>query len=359
MKRRTLFTLIIVLVLALTSALAFVGCNKNKDGHPKDDSFVGCVSQKTYEDETSAVRGFLNEEIDGKTTQTQFVNAEKGKTLNDGEIAKLKLGETIKATEVESASYFTVTYLETAQKRDSLEESAPSKNYEIIVLKIGSGYRYYIPALKDGSALPSAYIQNVCNPIKYLNVTETVEVVSTAQAEGMAISVVMEITIKIDWNKAYMRVVMGVLGQTEVQEYYIASENNALYMYSYDNYYKWWIPQERLPFSNFEDYVFSEFFNFDHSYFERTNTGFKINERKGQEFLSDVLSNTLNGMDVGYNLGRMSVDYFVKNGKLDEVIAEFSMDASAVGTQVQTEVTMKTKYSDYGTTVVELPKNMD
>lgn len=371
MKRKTLLAIFLALVVSLAAVFAFAGCddgnNNNNDGdnnnstdndtHVADNSFVGYLSEITYEDATSAARGFLSEELDGAATSTQFVDAQKGKDLTSNEIASLELGDDINVADIESASYYTVTYTEGNVARAVAADAGQTKTYEIIIIKIGSHYYYYIPIMPKGGVITNSYISMVCDAQKYLNVTETTVSTTTTNVEGMTMAATVTSTAKLAGDRAYVKMVSTVvatfMGESEtmeeVEEYYIVTEEDGVYMYSYNEYSNSWQRGGKLPYDSWEDYVLESLFKFDHSYFERTNSGFKMTEDKLQQYLSDVMGN----LAAGYTVDSASANYYVKDARLDEIVVNVSMNGALMTS------TAHTTYTNYGTTVIELPFDVE
>lgn len=344
--KRTLLTLIIVLVLVLTSTLTFVGCI-----HPADNSFGGYLSTTSYDDKMSAVRAFLKEELDGVSVKTELVQAEMKGELSSKEIEKLNLGDDIKASDVNSAVHYCVTYTDSSN-------STQEKTYNIIIVNIGSKYHYYTPIIPEGELITNSYISNICDPSKYLNVTETMVLKTSSSDQPIGrqkTESTVTTTIKVDGDKAYMKIETKVKKEKNVEEFYLVSRDNGFFMYTYNKDTKMWEGQKLLDYDDFDDFVTNEIITFDHSYFERTRSGFKINSDKIKQYLKQIL-----GQDVGgsVTIDKFSGDYYVKNARLDRFAVEFGLHTRDISYK-RVSVSIETKFTKYGKTVVKLPENMD
>ena len=92
-------------------------------------------------------------------------------------------------------------------------------------------------------------------------------------------------------------------------------------------------------------------FKFDHTYFVKTNSGFKLSDEKLNSYLDDVMSN----LGVYGTVTSGSADYYVKDGRLDGASVNLAMQMTQSGVNIKTTVSATTTYSDYGTTVITIP----
>lgn len=356
MKKRSLLTAFLALVISLVTVFAFAGCDDKKDSRAADNSFVGCLSETTYDNENSAARGFLSEELDGAATKTQFVDAEAGATLSAEEIENLELGDDVNAADVESAVYYTVKYIETDATRAAADSSYNTKSYEIIIIKIGSHYYYYIPIMPKGGSITNSYIEMVCDPQKYFNVTETAVTKSTSKVAGMSVTATITTTTKVANGNLHLKMVSSMLGEESVEEYYFVTVNNSIVGYAYNEYSGSWYRAGSLSYTSLEEYLEAELFKFDHSYFERTESGFKMKGDKTQQYLNDVMGDQFKSiLGMGLSINSVGANYYVKDGRLDEVNVDLSMKGTLEGMSVQATASGHITYTNYGTTVINLP----
>ncbi|MCH5162074.1 MAG: hypothetical protein J1G38_01115 [Clostridiales bacterium] len=367
MKRKSLLALVLALVMSIAAVFALVGCGGGESGgesggdkRPADTSFVGCLSAATYEDEESAAIGFLSAELDGAATKTQFVGAEKGDELSEEEIAALELGDDIDVNDVESAAHYTVKYTETEVSDKAHASAESAKSYKIVIIKIGSHYYYYIPVMPKGGAITNSYIAMVCDPKKYVNVTETSVGKSTTTVQGYSVTVTLTTTTKLAGDRAHIKLVSSILGETQIEEYYLVTENESLVMYYYDKYDDSWENFGSAEYATLEQLLEDAVFNFDHTYFERTASGFKMSSGKLRQYLNDVMGDDLKALlGRDFQVKSASADYYVKDARLDEVKAKITMKGVVEGMSTTATVSTTTKYTDYGTTVIDLPFSIE
>ena len=358
--KKSFLTVFMVLAISLAAVFTFAGCGDKKDSHAADNSFVGCLSATTYADADGAARGFLSEELDGGATKTQFVDAEEGNALSAEEIESLELGDDIDAADIDSAVYYTVKYVETGARAAAYDSSAQTKSYEIIIIKVGSVYYYYIPVMPKGSAITNSYLAMVCDPQKYFNVTETVVSTSTSKAQGYSATATITMVTKIADGNAHLKITASMLGNEEVTEYYLVTTSKGIVSYYYDDYSHSWEKAGSAEYSSLETYLEEELFDFDHSYFERTDSGFKMASDKMQRYLNDVMGEQFKSvLRLGLSIDSVSANYYVKDARLDEIEVDLAMSGVVEGVSLTASASAHTTYTNYGTTVIDLPFDVD
>ncbi|MCH5161531.1 MAG: hypothetical protein J1G04_05825 [Clostridiales bacterium] len=378
MKRKSIVAVFLALVMSVVAVFALVGCGGgggSKDKHAVDDSFVGCISSESYSSADSAVRAFLTEEIDGAATHTTFVDAKEGKALTAKEIGNLELGDEISVDDIDSAVYYTVTYTTDNYSGYGILTSADSdvSSYKIVVIKIGSRYYYYVPVMPNGGTLTKSYISMVCDPSKYQNVTitetsNTEAKVSMGPLGNMTSNSVITSITEITEDKVHLKIVtsmaMSMVGESEqdeaTMEYYIVKVGDSLVAYYYDDdSEEWRRGGGATDYSSIEE-VIKEAFKFDHSYFERTSSGFKMSEGKLEQYLTDVMGSSFEAiLDMGLEINKASAEYYVKNGRLDESVVNISLGVSMGSLGTTAKATAHATYTKFGTTKITLPFSVE
>lgn len=350
MKKKTFGTVLLSVIIAIAATFSLIGCGGGEatDNHAPDNSFEGSISAQSYATVNAAAKAFLTEEINGKATTATFVAYEKSADLTEEEIAELNLGDDFEyaVEDIDSAESGVVSYF------DSVARAATdTKTARLIIIKIGSVYWYYVPLFKNGDVLTNSYMDNILDFTKYRNMTQT-SVVKTVGKSGLMSSVTtVTVTIKIAGDKVHFKQETLVNGETEITEYYFHFTSNAANVYEYDEYTQSWKRMLNGRYSSVDD-VLKEAFKYDASYFVKTTTGFKMNSDKLTQYLDDVLSEikTANCTVTG-----ASADYYVKDGRLDSVVATVSMDVTTQGRTIKATSTSTATYSDFGTTEIEFP----
>ncbi len=349
MKKKPFISVIMTAILTVAAVFALVGCGGDDaaEQHAPDKSFQGSVSENSYATTDDAVKGFLAEELNGEATTATFVSYEKVGDLTAEEIAELNLGDGFADATVDSAENGTVTYNEATTSAVS-ESAEGAKTARVIIIKVGSVYWYYVPVFKSGEAVTNSYMSNVLDFTKYANVTETITSKTTVSAQGQSQSVTVKVTTKIDNDKIYFKqVAPAVTGGSETSEYYFVSTNEGLIMYSKVG--SEWSPSS-TEFESIDAFL-EEAFKIDHSYFVKTDSGFKLASDKFQAYIDNVMPE----MPYQGTIKSTTANYYVKDGKLDSASAKLTMKASLMGQSMNVSANISTTYTDFGTTVVNLP----
>ncbi|MDE7464364.1 MAG: hypothetical protein K2M48_04975 [Clostridiales bacterium] len=356
MKKKSFVAILLSAVMAIAATFALVGCGDNDGGngdggdkHAADTSFVGSISVQSYESANDAAAAFLTEELDGAATSTTFVSYEKSADLTEEEIAELNLGEDFEFTveDIDSAENGVVSYTESTSAVN--ESAAGAKTARVVIIKIGSVYWYYVPMFKDGEVLTNSYMDNILDFTKYANVTETVVSKSVVSAGGQMAETSITITTKIANDKIYFKQVAPnpYTNQKETTEYYFVVTEEGLLMY--DKVGSEW-DSSYSGFDSLDEFLEAAF-KYDASYFVKTKSGFKMNSEKLTQFLRDVLDN----IGQGYTISSVSANYYVKDARLDSAESNVKMKMTYQGQTINGTATVTTTYTDYGTTVVNLP----
>lgn len=171
---KKLLATILIALLAMSCLLAFVGCNSNDEEY--GDTFVGAISQSTFESVEDAVKGFLEEEISGQAFVAEYVGYTKTADLSKDEIDVLKIDEEIKK-DIVSVERGEVEYIEQFNKESELLTKLASetcKRIVYIVRYVKNGeklYRFYIPVAVEGETLTYSEYKNIFDIDKFMNFT--------------------------------------------------------------------------------------------------------------------------------------------------------------------------------------------
>lgn len=361
MKRTRIAALLLVLVLALASTFVCVGCGKDKkkaDKHPADNSFAGAMSTESYESEDDAAAAFVENEINGKATDATFVSYKKEKDLTKSEIEALVLGGDYSASEVVSAESGKVTFTEDNLESRAARSSSSSgnKTSRIFIIKIGNVYFYYTPVFKKGETLTKSYISEILDYNKYTNST----IISTSKATAQGVSATTTITVKYAENGVYSKTEIKSIGVYSVTELILVPYTNeygtTLLGYTRqgtseneDEMSSW--SSTYLGYSSIEGFLKASF-NIDHSYFERADWGFKMSKDKMNQYMNDTLGDFMSAY--GGEIKSGDAKYYVADGKLSTSEAKMTL-ATNYGTFT---VTATGKYTNFGSTVVEIPEEI-
>ncbi len=377
MKKRFIAT-ILCAVMAVFTALAFVGCGGNDGGeyHPKDTFYKGTVSESSYETTNAAAEAFISEQISGDVTDATFVAYDKKSDLTEEEIAELVIPETEKE-KIASVEKGEIKYTIAAESGVLASAEENVKLYVIIIIRYNDNtYKYYAPVLNTGDPITKAYYDEVFANEKYENCTMkgVVGADITAKQSGITMTANMKITTEGKINDEYMYVkvttslnMLGMSNKSVVENFVVWDENmNATKEFtridggewsSLGNYYD-------AARSSVADNKLSAMPAFDYSYFQKTSTGFKLNSEKFAAFLQGVMDEVMGDMSdmissgVKINITKATYDCFVEDGKVSQTVMTVAGNYTVDGVNCTLNEKVTLKYSDFGTTTVTIPSDL-
>lgn len=364
-----------LLAITMASMCFFMsGCSSrtsNKKSNEGNETFTGVLSTESYKSENDAAAAFLQNEIGNENSPVTFSNAQKEKDLSEKEIESLNIG-TVEG-QIEKVQRWNVHYTKKqTANADNMSASLVSAKNEngvnvtvyivVILLTPGSAtveavyeYKYFVPLPENGEPISSSYFASVFDSQKYRNCTCT----SISKSTSAGISATVTTKIYITENAAKMEITTATFGTDETTiEVYIAEVDGvakgvmATNGGSYNSY-----PLSSMGIYKMEDVYRSQFNEDNFALFEKTNYGFKMNE----DGLKSILDNTMNsllgsmGSSISANSTSASSEYKVIDGRIvsAETVTTISMDS--VGTTLTVSVNASTKYSEFGTTTVDIP----
>lgn len=363
MTGRKFLSLLLVLVLALASVFAFAGCSK----HPADESFTGAISAESYETKEEAAVAFVQQEINGKATNAIFVSYEKDKDLSEKEISNLNLGDKYSVSDVESAEMGEVTFEENVQTSYVGDDSVATlssraaefgvvrKTSRMVIIKIGYVYLYYVPVFEKGEMITNSYISMILDYTKYRNMTEKSVSKSSVSLIGIKNETTITTTTKVTENALYSKIVTKAAEGSGIVELYVIERNSSLYAFQRtgekENEMSSW-KKVYFTYSSIESFL-QNLFKFDHSYFERTKSGFKMSEDKLIAYVNDIMDNAFDS--IGAEVTSGEVNYYVEDGRLSSSDVTMKMKVEAEGMKLNAKSTAECEWIDFGTTEIEIP----
>ncbi|MBD5100422.1 MAG: hypothetical protein HDT29_03990 [Clostridiales bacterium] len=325
--------IILVMLTVVFCLLAFVACN-NDDGNNKIS--VGAVSKMTYVSVESAVKGFLKEEISGIAFTATYVDYIKILDLSQDEIKKLTIDDEYKSG---------IVSVEKGQVRYSVQYSEMSvkRNLYIIVYNTGE-CRYICPNVEIGETLTSSYFKSLLNANNYLNSTFVIDESITPIDDSIESKIENKSVYKFTDNAYYDSFsysIGGIADGGRTNYGYFEADKIFYYkIYDDDSQFKCTEDCNKLDFvlektelidDNFDDFDLNYF---DHSYFEKTATGFYSRE--------DILD--FNDEDV-----LPSYVVAVEDSVISQIMATYEYN---YGIYI-----LKCKITDIGSTKIDLPKD--
>ena len=344
--------------------------NTGAQGITCSETYGGAVSAQSYGDTQSAVNAYIANEISASAT---VVGISKTGDLTAEEKNALPLTSEQKAG-LTSAEVYAVTYTNSATAAASAVLSAdPSvKERKVYLLSIDGRVFYLDPIPEAGDELSKSYYESVLGFANYRNCTITQTTSSSATMAGITATNTIELTIKIDDDKVYyvtkMTVPQATSGTTIVYDtvyayYYMEQTETGLVAYSSLDEVTWqpdtmYDMNSGAPVDNISDIVV--LCQYDHSYLEKTSTGFTIKQEYLNEYVSSVLSSYM-----GATVGEAYAYYYVSDGVVVRSYARINATMSmsvGVGSSATMEMTISANtdanVGSFGTTVVETPSGI-
>lgn len=259
------------------------------------ETYGGTISESSYETIESASCAYLQAEIDSASRRSEFVSCQRGKTLSANAIEDLRLGE-----EFQSVEEVEVVYKigETVYKR---------KIYACYLEE--NGYKYFSPPAYVGEDITSSYYQSVISKSKFENFTLKLRSVSAISLYGVPIRSTTEYTMQVANGVAYYKEESGFLWFKSTREIYAYDGIDGIYGVAKESLsgfdadtgehvsesHDWEYCEVMLPFGTVKrisDFsMFGLYDGMDHSFFEKTKTGFASKRSLREEFSRIVLQN--------------------------------------------------------------------
>lgn len=380
MKKR-----IIAVLIAIVAAFACLSLTACSEGN-YSETFNGVASTESYSDENEAAAAFVSNEFNGETSSVQFVAYTKSNDLTEEEIETLTLSEEDK-TDLVGVEVGRVSYTETSITGYAYRATNTElKYYKVYILRYttseGSAYKYYVPAVANGEVLSKSYFESVFNLDNYKNCTNTVNmVVAVTISQGMfrvTVDTTMSYTVKITEDGVYMVITTtepvnsgsSITHVTSTRELYIMKTQTGYFGAERTDGGAWDTGSINLQ-SQFGVDELSELFGaqladfVDHTYFEKTNTGFKLKGDRAQLYFDQATAEVeqfqqyINQYGLTYGV---EASYFVTEGMLSKATAEVTLSGSIIESGVSANLfissSIENLYSDFGTTSFELPTEL-
>lgn len=353
MKKAVGATVLVVILLTMCIGGVWVGlilCGRTS----YSETYTGYVSEQTYDTPEASLQGFLETEVSGKAVKAVYVGYTKEKELTETEIKALPMQEEfldgllsveeVRVEYTESKDVATVSAIRTASVENVMDDVYTRK---VFILTYTGMFRFFAPALTDGDALTASYYDSTFEGEKYINCTMDASISYTVHAEGESYSFSTKAFAKATRTALYEYDVMKSSDESGTAELYMVDTARGIYCvsrkdqgsfhgeYGYDGtvheYFMQWF-EER-------------FGQLDHTFFEKTNTGYALRGDKFAEYLA-----------IEYGWGEVPKDlqlqYIINiaDGRMADVTykiedAEFSE-------------TMTVRFSAFGTTVIDIPSEV-
>ncbi len=360
---------------ALFGAVCLTACGRSHE------TFNGKLSDKSFETENAALTAFLEDEIEGMSTQAELAEYVKDVDLDQKEIAALPLGE-ISPEEVSHAERGTISYRATTPKSGLAltSESENVKTHEIYLLESDGKFRYFVPPTQIGQPITKDYFDDVFSSEKYANCT--IEFLSSTKGKynGSTQNASSSSTYKITENALKVTQQDSSLGGYSL-EYYVVERNGNLFFCVSNNIsaYEAAVPNydsgawhiEKMSAGELGAQIrtlgdFVRYFvtaGIDFSFFEKTKNGFGIMSAEkylqiaqkmiGQSGYTEVLKE---------GLKKFKYECVVRDGRLEKIetllSAEGNFSTGETRRELKVERTESYRFDRFGTTEVSLPEEL-
>ncbi len=358
-------SVMLMIVMAMSIAVAAVGCGGNEPTYSSEDTFTGALSKEGYESEAKAVEMFLASEISGEAVKAELVGFEKKSDLSQEQIKELNTEDVLNEDdEIVSAQVVEVKYnkkeVEVSNTASQEDEYSVFTVYIIEISPSGKTvheFRYYVPKAANGDVLTKSYYEDVLDPSKYVNCTQEYSNNTSVDMGGMTMNTNINYTIKVADDKAFLSMHLPNLtgagldaAYMDLLGYFEYSEGNFVIWASQDN----GTTYIKSQVNTFAPYGITDMKSFatmcmpklDYSYFEKTDFGFKIQDGFVGKYISKSLAQMGYATDINAELL-----FYVKEGRIEKMVANVNGTIGGVKYTGHEELV----YSAFGTTTVTRP----
>lgn len=381
--KRIKFSIIVTLII---TALVFClsACNLGDKKEPAvgslsnvgNESFKGQISEESYTSKDDAAKAFLKNELEGKTTKTNFVSYAKSQDVPQEELEKLPLSDVVKLSDITSAEMGTITYeLMVTGGTVSIAEDDSTRTQTIYFLFVGERCYYFVPEARNGEMLSNSYYKDFWDIDHYKNCTMTMTMGMSMDIRDSSHQVNGNVNITIEMSlcesgihmktattsaaigddaAALEEMLKANFAKVQDLETYIIEKDGKLWACvkngdswianpsQYDSLGDFFIANNQQP--AFLDYTF----------FVKTDTGFKLDSTKIEIFVANY--NPAFAQMAG--VADVKAEYFVENQRMKSSVVELSSSQTIEGATMTITVTGNADYKDYGSTTVTLPDDL-
>lgn len=360
-------TCIITLTIVMVLCVCLSGCEalsaiisgllSKKDNY--SETYEGYVSEQTYDTVEDTVKGFLDSEIAGKTVDAVFVDYTKEKECSKEEVAELAIDEEYRDGLI-SVELGTVEYSEESSSVSAyggISTVADGVNIEtktkkIYILTYTGMFRFFSPALAEGDALTASYYDSTFEAEKYINCSMNATISNLYTYDGVTYLITNSAVAKVTKTALYERdeysASNGETVKSSVAELY--DVDTAQGFWTVYNTGDGYIAAPVYEWSTINEYFMQwfdqRFGQLDHTYFEKTETGYALKSDKYAEYIS------ASGMSVGGLSGDYDVEYIINiaDGRMSDVYSKVAVEGYVA------EMTIS--FYDFGNTSITIPQDV-
>jgi hypothetical protein len=386
-------------VMAFGLTFAAVGCGGggSKSEAKKEQDFIseiggtsetytGAVSTGSYETASAAATAYVEAEIVGEQ-ESQIVATETKATFEGEQIATLNIPADI----TDGAQSVEEIEVEYSVSDGYMAASNSTKKVKVYVIKYETNWKYYTPLPETGATISKSYYDSVFDYEKYENCTfamnmdmdMSVKASANGYTQKATIEVSMSQFVQYSENAIYIEQTMSFGGMEDITGGEIKDESMTIaaymektaegdiicYVKSSDLGSGW--SEGDLTTVGFSSLTeLTPFYDqyLDFTYFTKTENGFQLADENSEKFIELTLKQDESMGDLIAMFGEnfdmdMFVKYYVSNGVLSGMRQELTMDAKmtqeGVSMKLSADVVTTMTCTNYGTTVVKKPTDIN
>lgn len=386
-------------VMAFGLTFAAVGCGGggSKSEAKKEQDFIseiggtsetytGAVSTGSYETASAAATAYVEAEIVGEQ-ESQIVATETKATFEGEQIATLNIPADI----TDGAQSVEEIEVEYSVSDGYMAASNSTKKVKVYVIKYETNWKYYTPLPETGATISKSYYDSVFDYEKYANCTFAMNMDMDMSIKASANGYTQKATIEVSMsqfvqyaeNAIYIEQTMSFGGMEDITGGEIKDESMTIaaymektaegdiicYVKSSDLGSGW--SEGDLTTVGFSSLTeLTPFYDqyLDFTYFTKTENGFQLADENSEKFIELTLKQDESMGDLIAMFGEnfdmdMFVKYYVSNGVLSGMRQELTMDAKmtqeGVSMKLSADVVTTMTCTNYGTTVVKKPADIN
>lgn len=260
------------------------------------ETYQGRLSPQSYSSIERAAHAFLADEIDSQSKTSSYISCKSLKKLSEKQIEALNLSEEFR--EVEQVE---VTY--------KIGEQTYTKKIYACYLE-NDGYKYFSPPLYTGEDLTKSYYDSIRSSTDFQNFSLNLQQISSVNLFGIPVKSELNYTMQIADGLAYYKDEIHSLGFSLTREIYCFDTPSGIKGVLKETQtgtnpttgevggeQPWQLAEVILPFGtakNISEFsLFGLYEGMDHSFFEKTKTGFAPKPSRREEFTAIVLENLI------------------------------------------------------------------
>jgi len=333
------------------------------------ETFSGYLSESAYNTQQLAVTAYVETELTGSTSTPTCTGYRKVATLTDTQVSSLKIAD-FTSEEISGVDEIEIEY----------SDAGIEKSTKTYLVDTSGGYHYFVALQEEGEPIANSYFQTVLDGGKYLNCTSTTTLGLRLISDSAVTDTTYRQQLVFANDKVYFDQDLPGYGQDfyfeqtdsgivtylenplgESGKFYSVDEVNrqlAKEGYKLSDVYLMKGDEEvnvssLSTIEDIADFMFA--MQIDSSYFVKTSYGFAMSDDKFmsvcKQMAGDSFAQEIEEAWDEYHV-HFRGDYYVSDGRLSlsQIVLTMSNGDDVFA------LTVSTKYSDFGTSQVNIPK---